>query len=85
MADDKFSFRTIPLKAFAGLFSDWTHTSLRGCRCAFSGSCDLQPNFSTFALRPLLTSIIGGGIPLASALLFGDVFEKLTGREYKEM
>ena len=32
---DKFSFRTISHEAFPGLFSNCTHTSLRGCRCAF--------------------------------------------------
>ena len=35
MADDKFSFRTISRKAFAGLFSYYTH--LRGEEVPFLG------------------------------------------------
>ena len=59
IANAKFSFRMISRKAFVELFSYCTHTSLRGCRCAFWGY-DLWPNFLPLILRRLLTLIDGG-------------------------
>ena len=57
IADDKFSFQTISRKAFAELFSYCTHTSLRGCRCAFWGLWPL-PYFFTFDLEAIIEYLI---------------------------
>ena len=61
IADVKFSFWVIFWKAFAGFLSYCTHTSLRGCRCAF-WVYDLWPIFLLLILRPSVT-LLAPGLP----------------------
>ena len=66
MAEDKFIFRMIARKAFAGFILP--HSSLRGCRCAFWGVVTFNP-FLTFDFEGIIDLNYWRGISLASALL----------------
>ena len=71
MAEDKFIFRMIARKAFAGFILP--HTSLRGCRCAFflgGGGVVTFNLFLTFDFEAIIDLNYWQGISLEAALLF---------------